>query len=88
MGKKLKIKAARYGWNLLSALDQLLNTVTFGYPDETFSSRAWRKARAGQWPWKLTRAVIDAVFFWQPGHCRASYQSEQLRRHSPAELAD
>ena len=84
----LKDKIKRYVWNILIALDQIINATFGGYPDETFSSRVHRKAEAGQWFWKLLRSTIDAIFFWQKNHCQAAFQSEQLRRHSPAELAN
>ena len=83
-----KEKIKRYIWNLLIALDQIINTACGGYPDETFSSRVHRKAEAGQWFWKRLRSLINGLFFWQQNHCLESYQSEQLRRHSPAELAN
>jgi len=87
---KLKMQARLkvYAWNLLIALDQLVNVISGGYPDETFSCRTHRKAQAGQWFWRLLQWIIDRIFFWQAGHCREAYQSEQLRRHFPAELAD
>lgn len=36
-----------YGKNLLIAVDQLVNTLTGGWPDETLSSRAYRMAVDG-----------------------------------------
>ena len=77
-----------YAWNLLVALDQLLNTFLFGHPDETFSARTQRKAEAGQWFWRLSRWLINKIFFWQEDHCRASFESEAERKHSPREYAD
>ena len=50
-----------------------------GHPDETLSSRAWRAEQSGQRYWGWTRRAIDLLFFWQPGHCQAAYESE-LRR--------
>lgn len=37
----------RYIWNLLISIDQLVNTITGGDPDETISSRCGKKARQG-----------------------------------------
>ncbi len=68
------------------ALDQVLNTVVwikgdgFGYADETLSARAWR-LRDQSDAWKR----IDFIFFWDPDHCRKSYESELQRRHLPRE---
>ena len=69
---------------LLIAVDQLLNAVLGGWPDETLSSRAWRWELAGvrSWPRKL----IDALFFLDVKHCRESYESERLGRQLPPEL--
>jgi len=35
----------RYLWNLLISLDQLVNTLFLGNPDETISSRCGKKIR-------------------------------------------
>ena len=69
---------------LLIAVDQLLNAVLGGWPDETLSSRAWRWELAGvrSWPRKL----IDAIFFMEKDHCLGSYESERLGRQLPPEL--
>lgn len=69
---------------LLIAVDQLLNAVLGGWPDETLSSRAWRWELNGvrSWPRKL----IDALFFREVDHCRESYESERLGRQLPPEL--
>ena len=40
-----------YGKRTLIAVDQLLNTLLGGWPDETLSSRCYRWARDGEgWP--------------------------------------
>lgn len=70
---------------LLLALDQLANTVIwikgdgFGMADETLSARAWRlRAQSGAWK------RIDWLFFFDPDHCRTSYEAELERKHLPA----
>ncbi len=73
----------RYALNIAIGLDQLANAVLAGHPDETLSSRAYRAEQSGQRYWGWTRRAIDLLFFWQPGHCKAAYESEQ-RRHLPA----
>ena len=85
-----------WAWNILVALDQLANTVFGGYPKETISARAWRKALAGQWFWRGLRRLIDLIFFWDgqfdengtkiKGHCRLSAENERAGIHQPAEL--
>lgn len=79
-----KIKA--YLWNLLIALDQLANALAFGYPDETFSCRTYRKAMAGQPFWRFACLIINAVFFWQADHCWEAYERETRRGHLPSEF--
>ena len=72
-----------YGKALLIALDQLLNALCGGWPDETLSSRCWRMNLAGRdWP----RCVVDGLFFWEARHCQKSYESERLGRQLPPEL--
>ena len=36
-----------YGKRILIGLDQFLNTLFMGWPDETLSSRCWRWEQAG-----------------------------------------
>ena len=82
MWRRIKV----YGWNLLIALDQLVNAALAGYPDETLSARTWRKARAGQWFWRGLRRVIDGVFRWESkNHCAESYESEKSGTQGPKE---
>lgn len=69
---------------IMLAVDQLCNTLCGGWADETLSSRAWRLRRSGT-GWGLFRRLIDALFFWQQGHCEASYRSELERKHLPRE---
>ena len=68
-----------YSLNLLIALDQFANAVLAGDPDETLSSRAWRAEQSGQRYWGWTRRAIDALFFWQRGHCERAFLSESGR---------
>lgn len=73
-----------YARAILIAIDQLMNAVLAGWPDETMSSRAWRWEQDGirSWPRKL----IDALFFMEKEHCRQSYISEREGRQLPPEL--
>ena len=73
-----------YGKRTLIAVDQLLNTLLGGWPDETLSSRCYRWARDGVRAWP--RRVVDGLFFWQREHCKSSYESEREGRQSPPEL--
>lgn len=70
-------------FQVLVALDQLINTLAGGYADETISSRAYRGKLVGN-P-GLAR-VINFIFFWQSDHCREAYESELNRSQLPPEL--
>lgn len=62
----------QYVKNLLIALDQLLNTILGGHPDETLSSRAYHLRRKGDF-WASN--IINGIFFWQRDHCRESKEN-------------
>lgn len=66
------------------AFDQLLNTLTGGWCDETLSARCYRlqhKHRIARY----SMIAIDALFFWQDNHCFDSYINEMHRKHLPIE---
>ncbi|WP_303172290.1 pseudouridine synthase [uncultured Desulfovibrio sp.] len=67
-------------------LDQLINALFGGWPDETISSRAWRWELAGvrSWPRKLLDGL--ALILGDKDHCRESFESERLGRQLPPEL--
>lgn len=74
------------GMSVLIALDQLLNAVCAGWPDETLSSRAYRCGVLDSSPkrrWAVAHKAINLMFFWQPEHCKTAYQSEVTRVHLP-----
>jgi len=81
----------KYIFHVLIAIDQLLNTILGGYPDESISARCWREQR-------YARYIIDVLFFWQfrlaqesgmpdrwQGHCELCYEYEQDRNDLPEE---
>lgn len=75
----------KYIWKVAIALDQLLNTLLAGWPDETLSSRTYRLANLADCKkkrWVIAEKVINAIFFWQKDHCYQSYLSELERNHS------
>lgn len=74
-----------YGKAVLIGLDQLVNAILGGWPDETLSSRCWRLSLAGrEWPCRLIDAVARLV--GDRDHCRESYESERRGRQLPPEL--
>lgn len=73
------------GKAILIALDQLLNTLTGGWPDETMSSRAYRLAVEGTtWPMRCIDAV--ARLFGDENHCEGAFDSERRGGQLPPEL--
>ncbi len=58
-----------YGKRTLIAVDQLINTLLGGWPDETLSSRCYRWARDGVRAWP--RRVVDGLFFGRGNTARA-----------------
>lgn len=65
--------------NTLLAVDQLANTLMFGHPDETISSRLGRAHTEGyRYRWvKWFRVFVDTLFWFDKGpngegHCEAS----------------
>ena len=76
-----------YARNVLVALDQLVNAILGGDPDETLSSRLHR-ARVGEFGPRVQaltaplRLMIDAaarVGFGQPRHCEKSFEPDEGR---------
>ncbi len=68
------------------AFDQLCNAILGGYCVETLSSRCWR-LRAYK-PYSFLRPCIDRIFFWQPDHCKASYEAQVARRNVPTDYSN
>ena len=75
------MKIARWPMNILLSLDQLLNSVLGGDPDETVSSRLGRiKVKfGGRIPWtrpvaRLTDMVLDWI---QKGHSIKAIEKDE-----------
>ena len=73
-----------YWNNLLIAVDQLVNALIGGWPDETLSSRAYRMAADGN-PWAMYAIDGLANLFGDENHCETSFKSERLRLQAPPE---
>lgn len=78
-------KFLSYCKNVLIALDQLLNTVCGGYPDETISAECWRKSQEkGHYLYKFLKFVLDVTFSpIKLDHCFQSYLAEVKRDQLP-----
>ena len=66
-----------YITNNLIAFDQMANALLAGSPDETLSAAAWRMEQAGRWQGRVFRPLIDALFFFDPDHCRKAHEAER-----------
>lgn len=75
-----------YILRVLIAIDQLVNTLFGGLPDETISAKLWRK-RESQ-PYKTLRIIVDGVFWFDPEHCKTSYESEIKRKYLPKDYRE
>lgn len=64
-----------YLFNLLITLDQSVNTIAFGDPDETISSRAGRVFPNTWWS-----DFIDAIMFWQTNHCHKAIEKGEGKK--------
>lgn len=74
-------KVFAYFKNVLIALDQLLNTVCGGFPDETISAVCYRKSQEkGHYGFKLLKFILDITLTpIKQDHCFESYYSEMKR---------
>ena len=76
----------QYLLNVAIALDQVLNALRGGSPDETLSAAAWRTEQKGRLLGRVLRPLIDLVFsLLEKDHCRKSFESERDGRHLPKE---
>nr|QMP83634.1 MAG: hypothetical protein [Caudoviricetes sp.] len=80
------MKIYKHIFQILIAIDQLVNTLFLGYADETISSRMYRYELEEKLLGKIFRPIIDKIFWFQKEHCREAYLSEQLRSHLPRDL--
>lgn len=86
----------QYLFNLFLAVDQALNTILFGHPDETLSSRLGRTVDKERYFWvKPVRITIDTLFFFDTKllpngrimrHCEKSVMS--LEQQNFREMID
>lgn len=86
----------RFTINYFLAVDQLVNTMLMGHPDETISSRLGRAHVDGyRYKWvKYFRMLVDTLFFFDKGpsgegHCEASImplEQENFRKFVDYEL--
>jgi hypothetical protein len=64
----------RYIKNILISIDQFINTICLGDPDETLSSRVGKARDKNEVFWAR---VINKIFFWQKNHCKESIEPDE-----------
>lgn len=75
-----------YFYFLAIAVDQLINALLGGYPDETLSARAHRLS--SDYPaWAIAKQWINLIFFLEEDHCQNAHEEEEARKHSAKEDA-
>lgn len=70
-------------FQILVAIDQLLNAILGGKADETLSARAHRMRVKRHRYFYWLADVIDAIFFWDEDHCANAYDAEVKKRQFP-----
>lgn len=71
----------KFLYNFILAIDQLINTILLGHPDETISSRLGRAKNKERYIWvKYLRIFINLIFLpIEKNHCEnAIRRLEQL----------
>ena len=69
-----------YFYNILIALDQFVNVLIGGAPDQTISGRCWQYRE--HWAGAMAVRFVDWLFSWHESeHCRKSFESD---RHDKA----
>ena len=67
----------RYVLRILIAIDQLVNTLVGGYPDETLSASAYLGEREGKLFGRIFRPIIDFLFLpLERSHCKRAWEAE------------
>jgi len=69
----MTLKIKKYGWNLLIAIDQLINTIFFGDPDETLSSRMGKHEK----DCKVCFYICMILNLFQKEHCIKSEEPDE-----------
>ena len=62
----------KYIWNILVSIDQFINTLLGGDPDETISSRCAKNRN--RWPWKPLAWFLEWL---SPGHLERAEEDDE-----------
>lgn len=72
----------RWALNVLAAWSQFWNAIWGGHRDQSFSSRSYEAKLLGKRWGRIAVPIVNAVFFWEPDHCRRAYLSDNERTYS------
>ena len=70
---KTKCKFCKYVWNILISIDQLVNTIFGGDPDETISSRAGKRQYEQSW----AKHLCKFLNWLDTDHCKLSIEKDE-----------
>lgn len=62
----------KYIYKVLLKADKKINRLLGGRLEETISARSYRHSGYSR-KWKITKEIIDFMFFLEKDHCRNSY---------------
>jgi hypothetical protein len=65
-----------YFWNLLISIDQLVNTIFAGNPDETISSRVGKKIKS-KTASKFDKLLCKFLDLFEKNHCIKSIEDDE-----------
>ena len=82
--KKLKRGVVRRIKAVLIALDNLAAAVIWGWPGLTVSAQFYRWELKGKRSWP--RKLVDWIFWFDPDHCRQSYENEVAGLRLPRDM--
>jgi len=68
----------KYLFNLLISIDQLVNTILGGFPDETMSSRMGKKIDQKR-NCKICHVICRWLNYVDPNHCINSIEEDEGR---------
>lgn len=78
----------RYLKNILISISQLINSLLFGYPDETVAARSYRKSYEGKTFFIVLCFVIDlffSIFTGTRNHCQKAHEEEVLNKQTSSD---
>ena len=70
---KTECRFCKYVWNILISIDQLINTLLGGDPDETISSRAGKREKEQAW----AKYLCKFLNWVDTDHCTKTIEKDE-----------